>query len=105
MCYLGKGYLCYPMCFPGNMYSVILQVVYPGKVLCKSVLKLSKVLCISLAIIHVNCVRSAPYLLATDMSTNLTNSSGVRLDIIVGAVVIVVVTVGTVYLITPMRIF
>jgi hypothetical protein len=69
------------------------------------VLKLSKVLRISSAIICVNCVRLAPYLLATDTSTNLTNYSGVRLDVTMGVVVVVVVMAGTVFLITPVRVF
>jgi hypothetical protein len=44
-------------------------------------------------------------LLATGTSINLTNSSGVRFYVTMGAVVIVVVTAGTVFLITPVLVF
>jgi hypothetical protein len=70
-----------------------------------SVLKVSKVLRTSLVIVRVKFVRSFPYLLATATSMNLTNSSGVRLGITVGVAVAVVMMAGTVFLITPVRVF
>jgi hypothetical protein len=47
------------------------------------------------------------YLLATAASINLTNSLGVMLGVTVGAIAIVtvVVTVGAVFFITPVRVF
>jgi hypothetical protein len=70
-----------------------------------SVLKVSKVLRTSLVIVRVKFVRSFPYLLATATSMNLTNSSGVRLGITVGVAVAVVMMAGTIFLITPVRVF
>jgi hypothetical protein len=70
-----------------------------------SVLKVSKVLRTSLVIVRVKFVRSFPYSLATATSMNLTNSSGVRLGITVGVAVAVVMMAGTVFLITPVRVF
>jgi hypothetical protein len=51
---------------------------------------------------HVKLERSLPYLLATATSMNLTISSGVMLGVTVDvvAIVVVVVTVGAVFLIT-----
>jgi hypothetical protein len=70
-----------------------------------SVLKVSKVLRTSLVIVRVKFVRSFPYLLATATSMNLTNSSRVRLGITVGVAVAVVMMAGTIFLITPVRVF
>jgi hypothetical protein len=74
-------------------------------VFCRYVLKVSKVLRTSPVIVCVKFVRSFPYLLATATSINLTNSSGVRLGVTVDVAVAVVVMVGTIFLITPVRVF
>jgi hypothetical protein len=52
-------------------------------------------------IVRVKFVRLFPYLLATATPINLTNSSGVRLRVTIDVKVVVVVTAGTVFLITP----
>jgi hypothetical protein len=72
-------------------------------VFCRTVLKLSKVLHTSLVIKCVRLERSLLYLIATAMSMNLTNYSGVMLGVTVDAVA-VVVTVGAVFLITPVHV-
>jgi hypothetical protein len=76
-------------------------------VFCRSVLKLSNVLHTSLVIAHVRLERSLLYLLATAMSMNLTNSSGVMLGVTmdVVAIVVVVMMVGAVFLITSVHVF
>jgi hypothetical protein len=69
-------------------------------VFCRSVLKVSKVLRTSSVIVRVKFVSLFPYLLATTTSINLTNSSGVRLEVTVGVAVAIVVMAGTVFLVT-----
>jgi hypothetical protein len=56
-------------------------------------------------IVQVKFMRSFPYLLATVMPINLTNSLGVRLAVTVDVAVAVVVMVWMVFLITPVRVF
>jgi hypothetical protein len=65
------------------------------------------ILCTSLVITHIKLDRSLPYLLATTMSINLTNYSGVMLGVTVdaSAVVAVVMMVGVVFLITSVCLF
>jgi hypothetical protein len=73
----------------------------------RSVLKLSNVLRTSSVITRVKIEISLLYLLATATSMNLTISSGVMLGVTVDAVAVVavVVMVGAVFLITPVRVF
>jgi hypothetical protein len=82
-------------------------LIFLGKAFCRPVLKLSNVLCTSSVITHVELEKLLPYLLATAMSINITNSSGVMLGVTVdaSATVAVVMMVGVVFLITPVRLF
>jgi hypothetical protein len=96
---------CLPCASPYTCYTT--DLICLGKVFCILVLKLSNVLCTLSVITHVRLERSLPYLVATATSMNLTNYSGVMLSVIVDAVAIavVVVTVGSVFLITLVGVF